>query len=77
MDLKTWWFNNGDKILRRVKSFVWRAACVAGVAGASWAAEHLNLLEVPMWLQGFLGLGLGEVTKWLNNHTDLFGGRQK
>lgn len=43
------------------------------VAGLSWAAQNLGLLELPVWLQGVLGLGLAELTKYLNSVKDVFG----
>ena len=51
--------------------------CVSLIAGLSWLVQNLGLLELPVFLQGILGLGLGEVTKWLNDHTDLFGMARK
>lgn len=75
--LKEFWFIHGDRIVKRLKSFLWRAGCVAAIAGASWASENLGLLELPVWLQGLVGLGLAEITKWLNDNTDLFGGRNR
>lgn len=77
MDLRFWWNQNRENIVKRLKSLLWRAGCLGGIAAVSSILENLAGLGLPVWLQGFLGLGLGEVTKWLNNHTDMFGGRQK
>ncbi len=75
MNLKQLWLDNKTELIKRLKSFAWRAGCAAGVAGVSWASNNLGLLEVPLWLQSFLALGLGEVTKWLNNNTEIFGSK--
>ena len=66
-----------QEILKRLKSFGWRFLCIALVAGLSWGSENLGLLEVPVWAQGVVGLVLGEITKWLNNSTNLFGAKLK
>lgn len=62
-----------EQLVKRLKSFAWRFVCVALVAGLSWTSQNLGLLELPVWLQGVLGLGLGEVIKWLNSNQKLFG----
>lgn len=62
-----------NELSKRIKSFGWRFLCVSLVAGLSWGSENLGLLEVPIWAQGIVGLALGEITKWLNNNTELFG----
>ena len=66
-----------NKIIKRIKSFFWRFGCVSVIAGLNWAGQSLGILDLPMWCQGVLGLGLGEITKWLNTNTDMFGARQK
>lgn len=66
-----------EQVIKRLKSFIWRFLCVALIAGISWTLQNLGLLDVPIWLQGLLGLILGEISKWLNNHTALFGTRLK
>ena len=63
--------------LKRLKSFAWRALCVAVVAGLGFISSNLNLLELPDWSVVLAGLILGECTKWLNNNTDLFGAKLK
>lgn len=55
-----------EQLLKRLKSFLWRAGAVSVIAGVSWASTNLGILELPIWLQGILGLGLGELTKYLN-----------
>jgi hypothetical protein len=66
-----------EQLLKRLRSFGWRFMCVALIAGISWATENLGMFEVPVVLQGIIGLALGEVTKWLRTNTDMFGARLK
>lgn len=75
--IKEFWLIHGERITKRLKSFLWRAGCVGSIATISWVSNNLGLLELPAWLQGLVGLGLGEVTKWLNDNTNLFGSRTK
>jgi hypothetical protein len=63
--------------ITRLKSFAWRFGCVALIAGLNWAANNLTGLELPAWAVTIIGLGIGEVTKWLNNHTNMFGAALK
>jgi len=62
-----------EALMKRTKSFFWRLSCVSLVAGISWAIDNLGLLEVSIPVQGVLGLILGEITKEINNSTDIFG----
>ncbi len=71
------WPQIWETLKPRLKSLAWRAlvmfllgvlALVAGVL------KEINLPEVATLL---LGLIINEVTKWLNNHTDMFGARLK
>ena len=66
-----------EELLKRLKSFAWRLGCTVAVAGLSWTMNNLGLLELPPWSVALVGLALGEATKWVNNHTDLFGGSLK
>ena len=85
MDLKTWWFNNGDLLIKRVKAFAWHLGCVMAISGAGWILQQVSGWNIPditvlglvLPTKTVIGLVLAQVTKWLNNHTDIFGGRQK
>lgn len=70
---KLWWNNNKDLILKRVKSYLWRTGCMAGVAALNWLSTQLGMMGLPMWAVGLLGLAIGELVKWLNNNVGLFG----
>lgn len=75
--LKQLWLTHGEALTKRLKSFAWRASCVAAISGLSWASENLGLLELSQPVQVLLGLGLAECTKWIRNNTALFGARLK
>jgi hypothetical protein len=62
-----------EQLVKRLKSFGWRLLCVSLIAGLNWAVQNLSGLELPSWAVAVLGLGLGEITKWLNNNIGLFG----
>lgn len=62
-----------DEFIKRLKSFAWRLGCVMAIAGLSWIAENLSAFELPQWIIMLVGLVTGEATKWLNNHTGMFG----
>jgi len=64
-----------EQLLKRLKSFGWRTLCVAIIAVIGYATDNLGLFEIPVWLQGIIGLGLGEITKWFNSNTALFGNK--
>ena len=55
-----------ERVIKRIRSFVWRFASVSLVAGLSWASKNLGMLDIPIEVQGILGLVLGEITKYLN-----------
>jgi hypothetical protein len=62
-----------NQLIKRLKSFGWRLL-VAGVTfGLSWLAQNIGLLELPIWAEGIIALGLGEVTKWWNTKMQLAG----
>lgn len=60
---------NMDKqeILNRLKSFVWRLAGMAAVAGLAWLSSNLDLFHLSPEIVGLVSLVVGELTKWLNN----------
>ena len=57
----------------RLKSFAWRAGIALGTFTLAWLSENIGLLELPLWIQGFIALGLSEVSKWWNNKMALQG----
>lgn len=75
--LKLWWNQNRELVVKRLKSLLWRAGCMGAVASINAIVENLSGLGLPPVVTTMLGLALGELTKWLNNHTNLFGGKQK
>lgn len=50
----------------RLKSFAWRLGAYLVVAGLTWIADNLGLLELPPYIATIIALVLGEVTKYLN-----------
>lgn len=60
-------------ILKRVKSLLWRAGCVGVVAALGSMAQQLAGVGLPPMAVTILGLMLGEVSKFVNNHTNLLG----
>lgn len=55
------------QLVKRLKSFLWRLGAFLFVAAVGWLTQHLGDLQLPIWLQTTLALGLGELTKYLNN----------
>jgi len=66
-----------ESIKKRLKSLAWRAGCVALVAGLNEAGKYVGVFDLPPIVQTLIGLAVGEATKWLNTHTDMFGGALK
>ena len=56
---------------KRFKSFCWRLGSVIVVAGLSFTAENVAGLGLPNWAVLMVGLGCGEVTKYLNKKKPL------
>ena len=52
--------------VKRLKSFVWRAAMMGVAAAAAYVAANLDILQLSPTVTAVLGLILGEVSKWLN-----------
>ena len=50
--------------IKRLKSVIWRLSGALVTFGLAWLLDNIGLLELPLWVQGVLSLGLGEVTKW-------------
>lgn len=83
---KIWWSEVSPNLLKRVKSFAWHLLCYMLVAGAAritqqvsgWNLPDITLLGgITISTKVIISLGLAQVTKWLNNHTELFGVRLK
>lgn len=52
--------------IKRLKSFLWRAAMLGIAAGLSWILSNLSILDLnPFWTT-LIGLVLGEISKYLN-----------
>ena len=58
-------------LLSRIKSFAWRLGVAIVVFVCEYLVENLTGLGLPLWSQGIIILGLGEVTKWLNKNHQL------
>ena len=56
-----------EQLKKRLLSLLWRAGAMGGVAALAYLSQNLGILELPQWLVAVLGLGLGELTKLLNN----------
>jgi len=57
------------KVLRkRFNSFLWRIGAVTAIAAVDFAAENLGLFNLPMSVAVFLGLILGELTKFIRTN---------
>jgi hypothetical protein len=61
--------NNIIEFLRgsRMKSFYWRTSMMALAVVIGEASALIVSLDFPVWVTGILGLGLGEVSKYINN----------
>lgn len=55
-----------EMVVKRLKSLAWRVAIMALTLFISEALDVLNVVELPLWIEGLLGLVLGEVSKYLN-----------
>jgi len=51
---------------KRFMSLVWRSGMMAIAFFVQVLLENLNVLELDSTLTTVIGLGLGEVSKWLN-----------
>jgi len=53
-------------LTKRFKSLVWRLAMMAGAILVDFILANLGLLDLSTPVVGFIGLVLGEVSKYLN-----------
>jgi len=60
-----------EEFIKRLKSFLWRAGAVALIAVLNYTLDNIGGFGFPVWLVGAVGLGLGEVTKYLNKKHQL------
>lgn len=51
----------------RFKSFLWRAGGMFVIGLIAFVLQNLDVLHLSPALVGFIGLVLGEVTKWIND----------
>ena len=56
-----------DQLKKRLKSLLWRAAMMALAGFLDVVVQELGGLNMPDALTLLLGLGFGEVSKYLNN----------
>ncbi len=57
-----------EKLNKRLKSFLWRCGAVAFVAVINFIIENLSSFGLSTEWVTIIGLGLGEVTKAINNY---------
>jgi hypothetical protein len=55
-----------SQLVKRIKSFMWRGAMLGIAAFVDYALANLGVLELPTLVTAVLGLGLGELSKYLN-----------
>ncbi len=55
-----------SQFVKRLKSLLWRAGMMAIAFFVQFLLENLKVLELDPTLTTVIGLGLGEVSKWLN-----------
>ena len=65
--VKVWWQKHKEVILKRLKSYLWRLAVLAGTEVVNYVVLFLADVEAPQVVVAVVGLALGEVTKHLNN----------
>lgn len=58
---------NSEILIKRLKSFAWRAGMMVAVAGVAAISNNLNVFEFNPAYVPFISLVLSEVTKYLNN----------
>lgn len=55
-----------SQFVKRLKSLLWRAGMMTIAFFVQFLLENLKVLELDPTLTTVIGLGLGEVSKWLN-----------
>jgi len=53
-------------LIKRIKSLLWRGSMMALAVLVSFLFDNLSSLDLPQWATVILGLGLGELSKFLN-----------
>lgn len=71
------WSQIWETLKPRLKSFAWRLGCYVGVASLAFIAQNLNLFNLPPLVVVIVSQLVSEATKWLNNHTEIFGSKLK
>lgn len=64
---------NKTEIIKRLKSLAWRIGVMSLIAVLDWIMANTGLFNLPDLAVVLIGLVCGELTKWLNNNTALFG----
>lgn len=62
-------------VWKRVKALAWQAGCIGAIAGIDYLGKQLHVMNLPEVAVVSIGLVLGQITKYLNDNTKLFGGR--
>ena len=60
-------------LVKRTKSLAWRVGVAAVIAGLNELVKVVSGFGLPLFAVTGLGYVAGEVTKWLNNHSKIFG----
>lgn len=62
---------NKQELIKRIKSYLWRAAGVGVVAGLSSLVESISGSGFSPLVITMVGLFVGEITKFINNRLSL------
>ncbi len=54
-------------LVKRLKSWLWRALMLGAVTGGTQLLDSVNVLEISPLVAGLLSLALSEFTKHINN----------
>jgi len=57
------------QLIKRVKSFAWRAGMMGAAAVIAFSLDNIQLLELSPLATTLLGLVLGEISKHLNTRS--------
>lgn len=57
-----------EQLIKRLKSFIWRAGAVGAVAVLNYVAEQLGASGLSVEIVTVIGLVIGEITKAINNY---------